>query len=203
MKDQTPTVSEFAPTKGILTASGLIIFCILAISTALCVWADSSLVSNIGFVLTAVGLGVSVLGFGFTIQQLQKTQTAASAASNAIARLRKDFGSIDLISELGAAKAAADEALEALQSRKWPNALLGFRRLHQSLSKIIAIDRGSLSQEMESIKDFTADSLGACGELQKEPGEDFDISILGGKLIEMSGKFTQIEYKIRGDFSGG
>lgn len=157
-----------------------------------------------GFRLTFLGLVVSVAGFIFTIWQLVRTRGATAAVSLAVQRLRRDFGSLDIITELRSAAAAAAEAQNNIGERRWPQALSGYNKIRQSLYKAIAVESALASADVEQVKDYIAHALGACAELDAAQGgvAGIDTVALGTKLRELEGYLIGLEYRIKESFGG-
>lgn len=158
-----------------------------------------------GFDLSAAGYVLSAVGFTFTLWQLAKAQNETAAVNNAIRRLRRDFGSLDVISELRAARSASIEARSFFSQFKKsdkPPTLARYDTIRECLNKAIAVDSPMSNEDIEIIKNFIADAYGACTILDEWTGpvSSLDRASLQNKLRELEDALVQIEQKIKGSF---
>ncbi len=151
------------------------------------------------------GLGVTVLGFGFTFWQLARTRRATAAVTQTIKRIKRDFGSFDILLEVRTARAAAAETQGHIQGGRWDLALVSYNNLRSSLATMLAVRGGLTGSDAEQAKDHVADALDACkllDSLDAEGAPAVDRSTLNNKLRELDGFLIHLEYSVKDSFSG-
>jgi hypothetical protein len=147
---------------------------------------------------------VGIFGFGITFWQLWRTRRAADAAADAVARLKQDFASFDVILELRTARASAAEAGRHVNSGRWPAALVSLNQIRESLQKMLSVRNGLEIGDAERAKDYIAYALGACSSIEdvERAGGDIARTALTGKLRELDGYLIELEGDLKDRFSG-
>jgi len=138
-------------------------------------------------IIGLVGTAVSVVGFGFTIVQIRKTATAASAAKTAVNDFMQTLGHLDIASECSRASKSLSHAVRLLRLKQWASAADAIFEAQSSLNRIMALGNGLI----ESIShDVTEDLLISVSELEDsdEKGLDFDKSDLIIKIRKLINK---------------
>lgn len=157
-------------------------------------------VEALGFVLTVWGLLLSVAGFGVTWWQLARTQTSSQAVERALSRIKRDYESFDLITEVRTARANAEITQSHITSARWDDALGSYNALRISLAKIAAV-RGGLSDESrESTKDLLAAAQDACNSIEKfrvHNTEQLTADVLNTILRNMDTFLISVEYSLK------
>jgi hypothetical protein len=203
MRGYRATVEESADANFPIAAWGTASALGVGGSILLAVLLPQSAVNVVSFIFGGAGLVVSVLGFGFTIWQLRRTQKATGAATEALDKARREFSSLDVLAELHAAKSNAEGTREHLLGKRWIAAAAGYDRVRDRLMRIIAAPEQLSSDESDEAKDFIAHTLGASGDLEQlKDGEDFDASSLRGRLKELENFTLRIEYRIKDALRG-
>lgn len=153
------------------------------------------------FLFGGIGLVVSFVGFAFTIWQLRRTERATDAATSALERARREFATLDVLSELHALRSTAEATREHLLAHRWPSACSGYDRMRDKLMRIVATAEQLNATESEEAKDFVAHILGASGDLEQvEAAAEFDASSLSNRLKELENFSLQVEYRIKDQF---
>lgn len=155
------------------------------------------------FLFGGIGLVVSVVGFAFTIWQLRRTERATDVATAALERARKEFATLDVLTELHGLRSTAEGTREHLLAGRWQPACSGYDRMRDKLMRIIATAEQLRDNEGEEAKDFVAHILGASGELEQLKNDDeFDASPFSNRLKELENYSLQVEYRIKDEFRG-
>lgn len=159
---------------------------------------------TVGYSTSIAGFLLGTFGFGLTLWQLGRTQTAAKATNEAVERLRDDVGALDVLSELHRISSDCEAAIEHLKASRWPEACSSYSRIRVSLNRVLTM-RGSHDDfDDELAKDYISHLIGASGELEDQGpgGVGFDTSGLRAKLREIQDFVNMNEIKIRGTIGG-
>ena len=158
-----------------------------------------------GFFVGLWGLVISVAGFAVTWAQLVKTQSAASAATNAIGRLKKEFGSFDVVTELRTAKAAAEDAEAHVGASRWVDASSAYSRARASLTKMVSVKDGLAVEQADAARDFITtcvDGYHATQKLASEPDANISLDILKSRLIDLDTFLIEVEFSLKASMNG-
>lgn len=201
---EVAAIAKTSPSPGILAIIGMLV---VVVSIPLTLWLtihkDDRWLGSGGFALSVAGLLFSVVGFGLTLWQLNRTNSATEAVGKAIVRLRRDLGSLDVLTELRSAAEAAGEAQAHLSNQRWASALLSYNKIRHCLYKALAVDGALNAVDSETAKDFIAHALGACSELEMAADNPIgDVSNMSGKLRELEGFLVTSEYRTKDSFGG-
>ncbi|WP_156389216.1 hypothetical protein [Brevundimonas sp. Root1423] len=166
---------------------------------------QQDLVGAYGFFIGLWGLVISVAGFFITWWQLVKTQSAASAAANAIVRLKKEFGSFDVVTELRTAKAAAEDAEAHVGASRWADASSAYSRARASLTKMVSVKDGLASEQADIARDFITtcvDGYHATQKLLADANADVSLDLLKSRLIDLDTFLIEVEFSLKASMNG-
>lgn len=158
-----------------------------------------------GFFIGLWGLAVSVAGFAVTWAQLVKTQSAASAAEYAVGRLKREFGSFDVVTELRTAKAAAEEAESHVRASRWVDASSAYSRARASLTKMVSVKDGLAVEQCDVARDFITtcvDGYHATQRLASDPDADVSLDILKSRLTDLDTFLIEVEFGLKASMNG-
>lgn len=159
--------------------------------------------STVGFILTAEGLVISLVGFSFTIWQLIRTQRATSAATAALESARRQFGTLDVLGELHTLRSASESVRDNILALRWPAVTLGYDRLRERMMRITSAPDQLTNQENEIAKDFVAHLISASIEAESLNTGDPSEGVSWTRLLRQMEDFSlQVEYRVKDEFRG-
>lgn len=97
---------------------------------------NATLISGWGFILSAVGLLVSIFGFAYTLVQVSLTKKAAEAAKEASDEARTRVAVYDVAAELSRASSALAATRDHIKREDWSAVVEGYADARISLAKI-------------------------------------------------------------------
>jgi len=171
-------------------------------------WANTNLSSTVGAlgaVFSIWGLAISIAGFGLTWWQLSRTQRAASAVAAAVARLKRDFGAFDVITELRTAQASAQETQGHIDGMRWELAIAGYNKTRASLMKMVAVRDGLSGARAEAAKDFIGEGLDACQNIEglsTSSPQSIPRQALNMRLRELDNFLISVEFELKDAIRG-
>lgn len=139
----------------------------------------------------AWGIAIALAGFGVTWYTLYRTATSTEAVRLAVQRIKGDFRSVDLLSELQSSRDAIASIREHLLANSWPSSSGGYNRLRAHLAKVTTFSSVLEHDAIETLKDYTAKSIEAGSYLISLSADtnppwhvmDSDLQILDNMLI--------------------
>lgn len=115
---------------------------------------SSSIVGAWSLIVSIAGLILSLVGFGFTIWQLYKTQNSAKAASQAVQDLTKRTSLYDIVLELERSLTAVESANRSCRNETWSDVYGYCETARGSIHNAIIsrdIAQGSRATELDDI----------------------------------------------------
>src|SRR5688572_13969589 len=103
---------------------------------------NAALVNGWGLVIGIAGLILSLLGFGFTIQQLVRTSKATEAVKGAVSNLRNRMAAFDYASECLRAGKSLQHTVQLLRLRQWADAAAALVEVQGTLHRVSIRDEG-------------------------------------------------------------
>jgi len=158
-----------------------------------------------GLILSVWGLLLSIGGFTVTWWQLSRTRTSAAAAARAISRLKRDFGSFDVVTEARTARLYAEAAQSHSAGQRWAEALYSYNSIRTSLTKMVSVSDALSSEQYEIARDYIATFLDACQSIENLKDVDPDklsAELLNYKLRELDGFLINVEYSLKDAIRG-
>lgn len=149
---------------------------------------------------------ISVAGFAVTWWQLARTQTAAAAVTTAMTRLKQDFASFELISEIRTARASAESASGHVAGDRWPEALQSYNSMRSSLSRMVAARDGLDERQLELAQDYLASALDACTSIERLHGSnpaELSKDVMNGKLRDFDTFLISLEVNLKESIRAG
>ena len=89
-----------------------------------------------GFLLSALGLLVSIVGFSLTIWQLVRTASATRAAGAAVDRLKLRVATYDAIFEISRARSAIKETQSNARGSDWRRVVESYATTREALLRV-------------------------------------------------------------------
>ena len=164
-------------------------------------WANAS-----GLMIGVWGLAVSIVGFALTMWQLQRTQSAAAAVGSAMVRLKQDFASFDVITELRTARAAGEAIQSHVSCDRWGEAFQGYNIVRASLKKISVAHGGLTSEQRGIVQDHIASCLDACTSIERlmpDSVSELSKEVLNNNLRNMDNFLIEIEFSLKDAIRAG
>ncbi|WP_337828569.1 hypothetical protein [Pseudonocardia sp. TMWB2A] len=174
---------------------------VVLIASVLSVYGLSSIaLSNFGFILTFLGLAVSLLGFHYTIQQLRKTASASEAANDAVRRLQQNLKNLEIMREIEAATKSSQETQSNLRRKQWKKSRDSLESVRDCLNKINAANLKLEDELKETVKDYCAIVVGISSEIDSVIDKKITANFINSieNLMKMDTFLLEIRDRVKG-----
>ena len=166
---------------------------------------DTTKISAWGFILSAWGIPLALIGFAITLWQLARTQNAANAANAAIDKVKRELRSFDIVLEVRTARSVVADIRMKLASPNWDDLIISYHKIRESLAKIDNGYTNFSKERKEEIKDYRANTLGACSSIESARPDSFSgisLSSLSSQLAEMDDFLISLEFELKESIGG-
>jgi len=161
---------------------------------------DATTVGAWGFILSAWGIPLAIIGFAMTLWQLARTQNAANAASAAMEKVKKELRSFDIVLEVRTARTSIAEIQGKLTIRDWAGIINNYNQIRESLAKIDSGYPLLPAEKSNKLKDYRGDTLSVCTSMEEARASNFqeiNSSHLISNLMEMDDFLISLEFSLK------
>lgn len=132
--------------------------------------------------LTLVSLGLTLIGFGFTIVNVLRAKRAAKAAQDAVDDVRGDILRIDTVAEFSSALRVMEEIKRLQRQKMWDILPDRYASLRQSLVEIRGANTDLPDHQKAALQSSIVTIRGIENQIEKalEPSEDTPRCLLRG-----------------------
>jgi hypothetical protein len=165
---------------------------------------SSNRVGSIGLILGVWGLIFSIVGFAITWRQISQTQKSAEAVASAMQKIKRDYGTFDIVSEARSAFGFCEATLAHMEGERWAQAASTYNETSKSLFRIIATLDKIDSDKGVTATEHNNDALIAVATLEQlsRGNEPFDQTALRRQIRELVGFLIFLEHSEKGNISG-
>jgi hypothetical protein len=162
-------------------------------------------IADWGYRLTVSGFIVTLFGFAATIFQSLSAKSAAEAAKQSVASLRKQLGSFDMVGVIGSARAIVLDSYAHVSDQRWEASLNGFNRLRAHVSELVTAPdylESSMAGEADDLRAKLVDSCSALSTALRNNGETLDILLLEQNLRDLEHFLILLSAKLKDRING-